>query len=166
MQSSVQQLNDLSELVELNKSANLYLKPISRMNISVQLAVMKDPTRTISNWDITEKLKRLIMPNTFSVIKVSKSTLEFVRFEAEVDNRNVLKNCLQILDNASIKMIGFFQTFKVRAAEAKSEFPNKHDWESYFRDARNVDETKPGERPDTLYFDRLPCKWFQGTQIF
>uniref|UniRef100_A0A915IMZ7 Uncharacterized protein n=1 Tax=Romanomermis culicivorax TaxID=13658 RepID=A0A915IMZ7_ROMCU len=162
MASTIQQLLDLSELVEFFKAQNLYLKPISRITVTVQLPVLKDPNKIISNWDIIEKLKRLVAPAQFTTIKVSKSSLEFVRFEAEFDNRDLMLRALKILDNANLKMIGFFDTFKVKAAEAKSEFPTRYAWDSFFRDAANMDETRPGERPDTVRLEKLPCKWFQG----
>lgn len=57
-------------------------------------------------------------------------------------------------------MIGFYESLKVKAGEAKLDFPTRHDWDSFFRDAKNMDELKAGERPDTIYFAGLPCKWF------
>lgn len=166
MATTINLLSDTSELIELFAPQQLYLKPIARLNITIQLPQLKDPGQTISNWDIMEKIKRIISPNHFSYLKVSKSTLEFVRFEAEVENRDSLQKIVKILDSATIKMIGFFETFKVKAAEAKSDFPSKHDWDSYFRDAKNVDECKAGERPDTISFSKLPSKWFQGKDFF
>lgn len=49
---------------------------------------------------------------------------------------------------------------KVRAAEAKDDFPTRHSWDSYFRDAKHMNELKPGERPDTIHITGLPVKWF------
>ena len=49
---------------------------------------------------------------------------------------------------------------KVRASESKVEFPTRHDWDSFFRDAKNMDEMKAGERPDTIHISNLPIKWF------
>ena len=48
----------------------------------------------------------------------------------------------------------------VRAAEAKVNFPTRHDWDSWFRDAKNMNEMKPGERPDTIHFKDFPSRWF------
>merc|ERR1711935_945915 len=47
-----------------------------------------------------------------------------------------------------------------RAAEAKVNFPSRHDWDSYFRDAKNMNEMRPGERPDTIHLKDLPTRWF------
>jgi arginine/serine-rich splicing factor 17 len=64
------------------------------------------------------------------------------------------------LDGKTIKLSGFTETLKVRAAEAKVDFPSRHDWDSYFRDAKHMDETRFGERPDTIHIRDLPCRWF------
>ena len=47
---------------------------------------------------------------------------------------------------------------QVRAAEAKINFPSRHDWDSYFRDAKNMNEMRPGERPDTIHIKVLQQK--------
>lgn len=55
----------------------------------------------------------------------------------------------------------FFSCFiKVRAVENKVDFPTRHDWDSFFRDAKDMNETLPGERPDTIHLEGLPCRWF------
>lgn len=48
----------------------------------------------------------------------------------------------------------------MRAVEAKIDFPARHDWDSFFRDAKNMDEMKSGERPDTVFLSNLPHRWF------
>lgn len=54
----------------------------------------------------------------------------------------------------------FHFNIKVRAAEAKDDFPTRHSWNSYFRDAKHMNELKAGERPDTIHITGLPVKWF------
>lgn len=49
---------------------------------------------------------------------------------------------------------------QVRAVENKVDFPTRHDWDSFFRDAKDMNETLPGERPDTIHLEGLPCRWF------
>lgn len=151
---------DTSEAVELFKPQGLYLKPIARVSVCVQLPQMKAPGKAISNWEVMEKIKNMIKPDEFNVLKVTKSTLEFIRFEGETENRAGLKGIASRLENKSIKLSGFPDLLKVRAAEAKILFPTRHDWDSYFRDAKNMNEMKPGERPDTIHFQNLPCRWF------
>jgi splicing factor, arginine/serine-rich 17 len=91
---------------------------------------------------------------------VSKSTLEFIRFEAEIDDRSKLEHCLARLAGRPIKLAGFTESVKIRATEKKDDFPTRHDWDSFFRDATNMDEMKAGERPDTIFLSNLPIKWF------
>ena len=38
------------------------------------------------------------------------------------------------------------------------------DWDSFFRENKNMNEMKAGERPDTIHFENLPCKWFVNYQ--
>lgn len=138
----------------------LYLKTIARLNVSIQLPQMKTPGRSISSWEVMEKLRQAIKPDEFTTLKISKTTLEFIRFEGEVENRSSLKAVIGRLENGTIKLSGFPDNLRVRAAEAKVPFPTRHDWDSFFRDAKGTDEMKPGERPDTVYVQGLPCKWF------
>lgn len=59
-----------------------------------------------------------------------------------------------------IKLSGFPQALRVRAGEAPIECPRKHDWDAFFRDARDMNELIPGERPDTVIISNLPVRWF------
>ncbi|XP_071450198.1 A-kinase anchor protein 17A-like [Hetaerina americana] len=151
---------DTSDAIELFLPQNLYLKPIARLNISVQLPLLKVPGKSISNWEVMEKVRNIIKPDEFSSLKVSKSTLEFVRLEAEIDNRGKIPNLLSKLDSRTIKLSGFTDVLKVRAAEAKIPYPTRHMWDSYFRDSKHMNDIKPGERPDTVHICNLPSKWF------
>lgn len=161
--SSIQPCRDLSDTVELCASLGLFMKSIARLNISIQLPQLKTPGKSISNWEVMEKLRQAIKPIEFTQLKISKTTLEFIRFEGEVENRSALKTVIFRLDNSTLKLTGFPDNLRVRAAEAKVVFPTRHDWDSYFRDAKHMDEMKPGERPDTVYVQGLPCKWFART---
>jgi len=91
---------------------------------------------------------------------VSKTTLESLKFEAELDNRNALKTVIARLDGRQVKLTGFVDYIKIKSSEMKCDFPTRHDWDSFFRDAKNMDEMKAGERPDTIYLSGLPIKWF------
>nr|XP_037276932.1 LOW QUALITY PROTEIN: A-kinase anchor protein 17A-like [Rhipicephalus microplus] len=158
--SSIQTCRDTSDAVELCAPLGLYLKAIARLNVSIQLPQMKTPGRSISSWEVMEKLRQTIKPDEFTTLKISKTTLDFIRFEGEVENRGALKAVVARLDSSTVKLSGFPENLRVRAAEAKVPFPTRHDWDSYFRDAKGMDEMKPGERPDTIYVQGLPCKWF------
>lgn len=151
---------DTSDLLPLYLPQQLFLKPIARLNISLQLPNLKKMGKSISHWEIMEKLRELIKPEEFTVLKVTKTTIEFVRFEAEVDNRGKLKTVLAKLDNRMIKLKDFSDLMKIRAAEWKSDFPNRHMWDDFFQNNKEMDEMRPGERPDTVHLSNLPSKWF------
>ncbi|XP_030375763.1 A-kinase anchor protein 17A isoform X2 [Scaptodrosophila lebanonensis] len=116
--------------------------------------------KSISNLEIMDKLSAELKPDKFLVLKVSKSTLNYIRFEAEMEQRKHLRVAIERLDGASLRLSSFSESFRVRCTEAKDEFPTRHDWDSYFRDARNMDEMKAGERPDTIHLTHLPIRWF------
>ena len=151
---------DTSEAVEFFTPAGLYLKPIAKLNVCVQLPQLKAPGKTISNWEVMEKVKHMIRPEEFITLKIVKSTLEFIRLEGEIENKGKVKLLIAKLDSKTIKLCGFTESLKVRAAEAKISFPSRHDWDSYFRDAKNMNEMKSGERPDTIHLKELPTRWF------
>eukprot|EP00066_Takifugu_rubripes_P020145 XP_011609411.1 PREDICTED: A-kinase anchor protein 17A [Takifugu rubripes] len=153
-------VNDTSEAICLSSEYKVYLKPIAKMTISVALPHLKLPGKSISNWEVMERVKAMVAPEQFSSLRISKSTLEFIRFEGEVENKMVVKSLLSHLDGKSIKLSGFTDVLKVRAIENKVDFPTRHDWESFFRDAKDMNETLPGERPDTIHLEGLPCRWF------
>ena len=69
--TSIGVCTDTSEAVELFEPQGLYLKPIARLNVSVQLPQIKSPGLSISNWEVMEKLKKMIKPDHFLLIKVS-----------------------------------------------------------------------------------------------
>ncbi|XP_052077613.1 A-kinase anchor protein 17A-like [Mytilus californianus] len=152
--------SDTSEAIDLFKPQGLYLKPIAKINVCVQLPALKEPGKTISNWEVMEKIKHMIKPHVFLSLKIVKSTLEFIRLEGELENKSLIKTLMQRLEGKTIKLSGFSETLKVKAGEAKISFPLKHDWDSYFRDAKHMNEMKPGERPDTIHFKDLPSRWF------
>lgn len=153
-------VHDTSEAVELCPAFGLYLKPITKMTISVALPQLKQPGKSISNWEVMERLKAMVHSHQFSTLRITKSTMDFIRFEGEVENKSLVKAFLACLDGKTIKLSGFSDILRVRAAEFKIDFPTRHDWDSFFRDAKDMNETLPGERPDTIHLEGLPCKWF------
>ena len=73
---------DLSECTEVNAQRNLYLKPIARLVIVVTMPTLKVSGVTVSNWEIMERLKAMVAPEQFSSLKVAKSSLEVLIFDA------------------------------------------------------------------------------------
>ncbi|VDM97345.1 unnamed protein product [Thelazia callipaeda] len=151
------------ELEVLSASVGLYVKPSARMTITVSLPPLKQPGQSISNWDLMEKIKKAIYPVELSSIRVMTSTTELARFEAELPCRKALLKVVKALDGYSLKVMGFFESLKVRAAEAKSDFPTRHDWDEFFRNAPSMNELESGKRPDTIYLARLPSNWFKDS---
>ncbi|KAL6424886.1 hypothetical protein ACFW04_010041 [Cataglyphis niger] len=151
---------DLSDIVPLYPPRFLYLKPLAKVNVSVSLPQLKTPGKTISTWDVMEKIRTLILPDEFASLKVAKSSLEFIRLEGDLRDRCRLPKVLARLDSQRLNLAGFPNLLKVRAAEAKDDFPTRHSWDSYFRDAKHMNELKAGERPDTIHITGLPVKWF------
>jgi len=68
--TSIGVCSDTSDAVELLEAHGLYVKPVAKLNISVQLPQLKSPGASISNWEVMEKLKKMIKPDTFLVLKV------------------------------------------------------------------------------------------------
>lgn len=83
-----------------------------------------------------------------------------IRYEGEVDNKELMLKVMHQLEDQTIKLSGFSEVLRVHCTEAKLNFPQRHDWTAFFRDAQNLNELKPGERPDTVVLQNLPCKWF------
>lgn len=107
-------VHDTTEAVCLSSQYNLFLKPIARMTVSVALPQLKLPGKSISNWEVMERVKAMVAPEQFSVLRISKSTMDFIRFEGEVENRAVVKGLLGRLDGKTIKLSGFTDVLKVK----------------------------------------------------
>lgn len=107
-------VHDTTEAVCLSAEYNLYLKPIAKMTVSVALPQLKLPGKSISNWEVMERVKAMVAPEQFSVLRISKSTMDFIRFEGEVENKTVVKGLLSRLDGKSIKLSGFTDVLKVK----------------------------------------------------
>jgi len=157
--SSVQLCFDRSDASEFYKVAGLYLKPIAKLSITVTLPKLKSG-QSISNNEIDQKLRLAIKPVTFSSIKVTKSTMDFLRFEAEISTRVALEGVIQKIDCKGIKLTGFAEVLKIRAAEGKIYFPTRNKWDEFFEDNKNMNLRKAGERPDTVILKGLPKRWF------
>ncbi|XP_003745609.1 A-kinase anchor protein 17A [Galendromus occidentalis] len=164
--SSISPCSDVSDMTELNKSFGLYLKPICRSSITLLLpASLAKQSISISNWDVQEKLHQVAKPVEFDSIKAVKTTLDTLKFEVELTNRKDLKRLIkQMTSVGSIKIQGWPEPARLQCCEAKIPHPVKHDWQSFFRDAKGLDEMKPGQRPDTLYVKGLPIRWFRDEE--
>lgn len=69
---NIQTIRNVEDCVPLYLPHSLYLKPKTGLNISVSLPTFeKQSGKTISNWDVMEKLREITKPDSFSVLKVS-----------------------------------------------------------------------------------------------
>ena len=106
-------VHDTTEALCLCQDQSLYLKPIAKMTVSVALPQLKTPGKSISNWEVMERVKAMVAPEQFSALRISKSTMDFIRFEGEVENKGVVKVLRERLDGKSIKLSGFTDILKV-----------------------------------------------------
>ncbi|GFR22657.1 hypothetical protein TNCT_27961 [Trichonephila clavata] len=157
----LQTCSDTSEAIIFESSLGLYLKPISKIKINVQLPKLNSPGQSLSSWHVMEKLKETVKPVTFLYLKALKITATVIKFEGELETKSSCDRALARLKAAgSLKLNGFSERLQIRAAHGASGGPMRHDWESFFRDAKGVNEMKPGERPDTIHLEEVPVRWF------
>lgn len=138
----------------------MYIKPIARLNITIALAPLKIPGQMPPYSEILDKLRKHVQPEfEFTHLRILKATLEFIRCEAEIENKSNLKALLTKLDGSVLKLVSSYtDVLKLRAAEAKIPYPVRHDWESFFA---NPDlPSDQWEKPDTVHVNDLPIKWF------
>lgn len=158
---SLQKCVDISEALPLEVGLGLYLKPAAKIKISVQLPKLKTPGQSISTFQVMERLRAVVRPDLFLTLKALKITSAVIKFLGELETRAAADRALARLQAAgSIRLAGFSEWLQIRAAHALCSGPTRHDWDSFFRDARGVNEMKPGERPDTVHLLDLPTSWF------
>lgn len=133
------------------------------MTITVQLPKLKLPGQCLSTTEVIAKLKQKALPHEFKALAVSKTTLEFIRFEGEVSSKMVMELVISKLNRIELKTSGFTEVLKVKCAPLKIG-TSKYEWETYFRDNPQIDEKKAGYRPDTIHVTNLPVKCFGGNR--
>ncbi|XP_055500020.1 A-kinase anchor protein 17B-like [Leucoraja erinacea] len=162
---AVTRLFDTSDAVELFAPQCLFLKPIARLAISVMLPGSTASPKLISNWELMETLKKMAHPEQITSLKVSRHTMEFIRFEAEVENKNLVRTVWERFNNKMIRVNGINAMGRVLAAVSQVNFPSPADWETFFNRAKSMNEAVPGERADTIHMEGLPCKWFSPKHL-
>lgn len=144
----------------------MYLKPIARINITIPIPpTLRVAGSTMSTWEIMDKIRELILPDEFVFLRLLKSAGEVYRFEGELESKAISRSCLTRLDNILIRMETTGHEFRLRAAEAKLPYPTRTEWETFFRETKGMNETKPGERADTIHIEGLPTRWFQVSNL-
>ncbi|VDP29020.1 unnamed protein product [Heligmosomoides polygyrus] len=84
-----------AEVASFCPKLELYLSPLSRIEITIKLPKFTIPGQSISNWDLMERLKKGIAPIQFCSIRVTESSLEGVTLEADLSTRKIMKQVLQ-----------------------------------------------------------------------
>ncbi|VDN16773.1 unnamed protein product [Dibothriocephalus latus] len=107
-------LRERNLLQDFCPAHDLFLKPVCKVNIAVQLPGLQSQGKSLSTWELADKLRQLC-PSLLSPptqLKVLRATVEF-----------------------RIKLSGFPQALRVRATEAQIDCPRRHDWDAFFPDA-------------------------------
>lgn len=112
-----------------------------------------------------DKIRDLIKPEEFTTLKVTRTTIEYVMFEGEIDAKTKLEMVISRLNNRMIKLKDFADLMRIRAGIWKSDFPTQKIWDDFFQNAKDMNEMKPGERPDTIHLANLPTKWFTSLAL-
>jgi arginine/serine-rich splicing factor 17 len=119
---SCPRLCDDRDLTELCPELDLWLKPHSKLTITVTLpTLLSSPNsgQCISTWEVMDKLKKRIKPLKLKSLKVIKSNLDFIRFEGECDSQISLTQIESKLNKVSLKLSGFSQQLCVKTAKIK-----------------------------------------------
>lgn len=150
--------------IVLVAESGLYLKPVAKISICVTLPEIRVVGASISNWEVMERLKSLITPETFTILRVSKTTRQLLYFEGEMASLKQLRKAVLVLNKKTMKLSGFTELLRIQASEVDLSYPGKKDWEGYFRERgiTSYDDGLPGERPDTVRLRGLPSMWFSS----
>ena len=109
----------LEDLTPISEKMDLYLKPIAKINLTVQLPKTKLPGQCISTWEVMEKLKKKARPHSFKSLIVTKNTIEFIRFEGEFESKLIMDLAISRLNRTALKLSGFVEPLKVKCAAMK-----------------------------------------------
>ncbi len=142
--------------------AGLFLKPDARISIQVKLPLIKVCGVSISNWEIMERIKELVKPETFTTLRVVHYSREVVDFEGDFESLRAMRKVVLLLHKKTIKLSGFSEVLQVSAKPHEPSHPTKEECEEYFkqRGVESFEDSRPGERADTVLVKGLPVKWF------
>lgn len=69
----MQTIQNAADLVLLYQPLNLFLKPQNNLTITITFPSDVSAGKSISNFDVMDKLRQMILPDTFSILKVSSA---------------------------------------------------------------------------------------------
>lgn len=87
---NMQTIQNDADLQILYQPLLLYLKPLANLTISINLP-SNVTGKTISNFEVMDKLRQMILPDTFSLLKVtfsSTSTFFLLKADSIIMKRN------------------------------------------------------------------------------
>lgn len=96
--------NELGEIEVLSDLHHIYLKPICKVHITVQISGLSSlgaQSKSLSTWEVSEKVRQLCpaqLPPTVTM-KVTGVTVDFVRFLVELNSRSDVKRVVKAADS-------------------------------------------------------------------
>jgi arginine/serine-rich splicing factor 17 len=79
---NIQTIQNASDLLQLYAPLNLFLKPQANVSITITLPLsVGTSAKAVSNFDVMDKLRQMVLPDSFSLLKVSsgwKTMTEFL----------------------------------------------------------------------------------------
>lgn len=73
---NMQTIQNAADLVQLYAPLNLFLKPQASLTITITLPnTVGTAGKSISNFDVMDKLRQMILPDNFSILKVSNEDI-------------------------------------------------------------------------------------------
>lgn len=142
--------------------AGLFLKPDAKICIDVKLPEIKVSGVSISNWEVMEKIKILVLPEVFTNLRVVHYSRDVINFKGEFESMRAMRKVVLLLHGKVIKLSGFADFLRLKAWPYQPPYPTEKEWEEFFseRGVESFEDGKPGERPDTIHVRGLPVKWF------
>jgi splicing factor, arginine/serine-rich 17 len=68
----MQTIQNASDLLQLYAPLNLFLKPQANVSITITLPLsVGTSAKAVSNFDVMDKLRQMVLPDSFSLLKVS-----------------------------------------------------------------------------------------------
>nr|XP_028570660.1 A-kinase anchor protein 17B [Podarcis muralis]XP_028570661.1 A-kinase anchor protein 17B [Podarcis muralis]XP_028570662.1 A-kinase anchor protein 17B [Podarcis muralis]XP_028570663.1 A-kinase anchor protein 17B [Podarcis muralis] len=151
---------DTSETMEFCAFHRLYVMPVVKMTICIVLPEPTGPTYIVPKWEVIEKLKKMVCPDRFASVKVTKNTKGFILCEGEADTNRVFCRLKEKLHGKMINLSGFKDDLQVVVMEPPSNPPAPQELEP----TRELPEEDLAEQskdsPGCIYLEGLPCKWF------
>ena len=96
-----EELGDIEVLCDLH---HIYLKPICKVHITVQISGLSSigtQGRCLSTWELSEKLRQLcpLLLSPPIQMKVTGATVDFVRFVVELNSKADVKRVIRAVDS-------------------------------------------------------------------